>query len=255
MRKVLEAYNFGTDILTWLDILYKDPKSCVLNDGNFSKFFNLSKSCRQGDPLSPYLFILSIEPLSMEIKGNKNVKGIKLGNITLKIGQYADDTFVILDGSESSLQRFIDIFDSFKRCSGLQMNVEKTQAIWLGIKDTNPPKLCPDINLKWSQNFSLLGIIFTDNLQETIEINYDPKLKEIENVLKAYSKRYLSLIGKITVIKTLVIPKLVYLLSVLPWPGSHFIQTVEDMFCRFIWNNGKARISFIQLQKDILEGD
>ena len=71
MRKVLEAYNFGTDILTWFDILYKDTKSCVLIDGNFCEFFNLSKSCRQGDPLSPYLFILSIEPLSMEIKGNK----------------------------------------------------------------------------------------------------------------------------------------------------------------------------------------
>ena len=113
------------------------------------------------------------------------------------------------------------------------MNIEKTQAIWLGIKDTKPKKVCPNINLKWSQNFSLLVITFTDNLQETIEINYDSKLKEIENVLKAYSKRYLSLIRKITVIKTLVIPKLVYLLSVLPWLGSHFIQTVEDMFHRF----------------------
>ena len=99
-----------------------------------------------------------------------------------------------------------------------------------------------------------ISVLKTNQNQETIEINYDPKLKEIENVLKAYSKRYLSLIGKITVIKTLVIPKLVYLLSVLPWPGSHFIQTVEDMFRRFIWNNGKARISLIQLQKDIPEG-
>ena len=43
----------------------------------------------------------------MEIKGNKNVKGIELENVTLKIGQYADDTFVILDGSESSLQSCI----------------------------------------------------------------------------------------------------------------------------------------------------
>ena len=146
MRKLLEAYNFGTDLLTWFDILYKDPKSCVLNDGNFSEFFNLSKSCRQGNPLSPYLFTLSIEHLSMEIKGNKNVKGIKPGNITLKIGQYADDIFVILDGSESSLQSCIDIFDSFKRCSGL-MNAEKRQVIWLGIKDTlNQKKLCPKIS-------------------------------------------------------------------------------------------------------------
>ena len=38
MRKVLEAYNFGTALLTWFDILCKDPKSCVLNDGNFSEF-------------------------------------------------------------------------------------------------------------------------------------------------------------------------------------------------------------------------
>ena len=114
-----------------------------MNDGNFSEFFNLSKSCTQGDPLSPCLFILSIQPLSMEIKGNKNIKGIKLGNVILKIGQYADDTFVILEVSESSLQSCIDIFDSFKMCSGLKMNVEKTQAIWLGIKDTNPPKIVP----------------------------------------------------------------------------------------------------------------
>ena len=95
-------------------------------------FLNFSKSCRQGDPLSPYLFILSIEPLSMEIKGNKNVKGIKLGNVILKIGQYADDTFVILGGSESSLQSCIDIFDSFKRCSGLKINVEKHKQYGLG---------------------------------------------------------------------------------------------------------------------------
>ena len=76
------------------------------------------------------------------------------------IGQYADDTFVILDGSESSLKSCIDIFDSFNRCSGLKMNVEKAQAIWLGIKDTNQKILCPNINLKWSKKFSLLGITF-----------------------------------------------------------------------------------------------
>ena len=50
----------------------------------------------------------------MEIKGNKNVKGIKLGNVTLKMGQYTNDTFVMLEGSESTLQSYIDIFDSLK---------------------------------------------------------------------------------------------------------------------------------------------
>ena len=77
---------------------------------------------------------------------------------------------------------------------------------------------------------------------------------EIENVLKAYSTRLLSLIGKITVIKTLAIPKLVYLLTVLPSPGLKFIQAVENLFRNFIWNKGKPRISLSQLSQDISDG-
>ena len=254
IRKVLKSYNFGNDLLAWFDILYKEPKSCVLNNGHFSEFFSLSKSCRQGDPLSPYLFILSIEPLSMEIKNNKNIKGINLGDVDMKIGQYADDTFVILEDSEISLQNCINIFENFQKCSGLKMNLEKTQAVWLGVKDENQKRLCPNLKLNWSQNFTLLGIAFKSNIPETIEFNYNLKLNEIEKTLNAYSKRYLSLLGKITVIKALLIPKLVYILTVLPGPSFDFIHKVENLFRNFIWNSGKPRITLSKLAKDIPDG-
>ena len=55
-----------------------------------SEFFTIHRSCRQGDPLSLYLFILCIEPLAMAIKNNNIIKGITFGDIKLKIGQYAD---------------------------------------------------------------------------------------------------------------------------------------------------------------------
>ena len=59
----------------------------------------------------------------------------------MKIGQYADDTFVILEDSEISLQNCINIFENFQKCSGLKMNLKKTQAVWLGVKDENQKKI------------------------------------------------------------------------------------------------------------------
>ena len=104
--KVLEAYNFGEDFIKWFQILYNDANSTVINNGHFSEFFNVSRGCRQGDPLSPYIFILCVEPLAMEIKQKRNIKALKLGQYIDKIGQYADDTFLLQDGSVNHTSNF-----------------------------------------------------------------------------------------------------------------------------------------------------
>lgn len=71
--------------------------------GCLSIFFKLERECRQGDPISPYLFLICAEILSIKIKNNKNIKGIKINKTEYLISQYVDDTVLILDGSENSL--------------------------------------------------------------------------------------------------------------------------------------------------------
>ena len=60
----------------------------------------IQRGCRQGDPLSPYILILCAEILSIKIRNNKNIKGITINEDEYKLSQFADDTSLLLDGSE-----------------------------------------------------------------------------------------------------------------------------------------------------------
>ena len=71
MKKVLELFNFGQSIRTWISLFYTNIESCVLVNGHMSDWFYPQRGCRQGDSLSPYLFILSAEILSIMIRENK----------------------------------------------------------------------------------------------------------------------------------------------------------------------------------------
>ena len=113
-------------------------------------FFGLGRRVRQGCPLSPYLFILCAEVFATAIRGDNEVKGISVGNVECKLSQYADDTTMILDGSQTSLERSFALLDSFGQLSGLRVNCEKTEVLWIGSKKESNQIICPEKNVKWA---------------------------------------------------------------------------------------------------------
>ena len=121
-----------------LELFYANISSCVLNNGCASDFFSLHRGVRQGCTLSPYLFIVVAEVLGNAVRRDTEIRGIKLGNSECKLSQYADDTTMILDGSERLFSRTLYALDTFANVSGLKANYERTEALWIGShKNTN----------------------------------------------------------------------------------------------------------------------
>jgi hypothetical protein len=254
ITECLQAYNFGPKLINWYHTLYYNAESCVINNGHFSDFFHLRRGCRQGDPLSSYIFILAIEPLGMELKNNPHIRGIQIGQTEVMLGQYADDTFLLLKNDERSLRAALETFRKFYICSGLRINMEKTKAVWIGSKAFSEDKLCPEMKLTWETSFILLGIKFNVRMQNLLEENLNTKVNDIKKILVHYEKRNLSILGKVTVIKTFVIPKLIHVLSILANDSNTLINDIQKIIAKFVWNNGSSKIAMLQLAQQYENG-
>ena len=105
IQKSLEFFGFSDYILNCFKTLYSNITAAIENNGHLSTFFPISRGVRQGDPLSPYIFIISIELLSAAIKFDPDIKGVLLENSEYLITQYADDSTLILGDDSKSLQK------------------------------------------------------------------------------------------------------------------------------------------------------
>ena len=101
------------------------------------------------------------------IRKNKQIKGIQIEDVNLNVTQYADDTTVILDGSEKSLEQVVKTLDTFQQMCGLKINHQQTSAVWTSNRKGNNSPICSHLNLDWKLNgqFDMLGVTFDTDLK------------------------------------------------------------------------------------------
>ena len=261
MTTLFLFFNFGPSLRQWVKIFYKDISSCIFYNGHCSNYFDIERGVKQGDPLSPYLFIIAAEILSLKAKQSNSLRGIVVDGKEFFLGQFADDTFFLLDSCDETLSGCPDLLDLFASISGLKTNCDKLKAIWLGSKKkTGCGKiLLPEAGLQWisDENWTVLGITFNIFMDDYgANLNYETKIEEIEEkLLKSWSFRNLTLLGKIAVRKSLAIRlKLVHLFQTLPNPTNAQLIKLNTQLYKFIWNNKPDKISRKIIVRNIPEG-
>ena len=198
INKTLQHFGFGPSLLNWIKLFYCSIESCILNNGWGSNFFKLSRGVRQGCPLSPYLFILSVEVLAEAIRKKQKIKGIEINGNEFKLSQYADDTTLILDGSKESCLESLVLIETFGNVSGLRLNIKKTEALWIGSKKIVTSNFSQKkISNGQRKKVKALGVWLSTDPNIIISLNYKEKMEKIRSMLGCWNFRRLTLLGKI----------------------------------------------------------
>ena len=114
---------------------------------------------------------------------------------------------------------------------------------------------CKNYNLDWEQKpLKILGVTFTAEVFDIWAHNVDETMHKINSLINIWSKRRLTLPGKITVIKSLILSKFTHLFLALPNPPGEFQKLLERKLFKFLWSNGPDRISRKNIVKNIQAG-
>ena len=179
----MEKFGFGFDFIDWIKILINKQESCVINGSRTTKYFNLERGARQGDPISAYLFILVLEILFLLTKSSNDINGVKLLQHEYL---YADDTTFLLK-DEISIKNVFSLIDNFSKVSGLRHNIKKCEIAGIGVLKNVNVALCgmKNVNLT-EETIKILGVHLSYNKKLQDDRNFCDSIKNIVNVLKLW---------------------------------------------------------------------
>ena len=247
----LAAFNFGSSFIQWIQTFYQNISSCVLNNGFSTGPFEIQRGVRQGDPLSPYLFIIVLEVLAVSIRKNKDIQGIVVDGIEIKLELFADDLTVFLR-NDWSLRHLLALISKFGICSGLVINFDKTEMFILGNSVMAPAQDQSIMNINVKRAVKILGVYFTYDSRLRHKLNFKEIIDAVKTKLQLWKWRNLTIIGRIQIVKTFVIPPIMYRAGSI-CIDKEVVTEANRIIFDFIWK-GKDKVKRASLVGDIKDG-
>ena len=138
LYSIMTQMGFSVKWINWISSCLNSGYASVLVNGSPTKEFKIEKGLRQGDPLSPFLFILAIEALNVALvhaRNNNIFQGIKVGkdNINVSHIQFADDALIMGEWSLINVRNLSRILTCFHLASGLKVNFNKSKLFGIGV--------------------------------------------------------------------------------------------------------------------------
>jgi hypothetical protein len=245
-------------------LLYKGLQNDLIINGEVVGNHKVTNGVKQGDALSCTLFILAMEPLLKRIEKNEAIKSIE--SVTLqykwpKVVGYADDITCITTNEIACKQAIFNEYEKFTNIAGLKLNADKTEIFNFagGLYNYSDPLTLTNVTYLGS-NYEIVpvneikinGIIMSKNVERSKELNCDTLIQKMDKHFRQWSKRGLSLLGRIQIFKTFGLSQFLYHLATFE-PTLINWKAIQTRINKFLWNKNYANNSApSRIKKEIM---
>ncbi|XP_071700296.1 uncharacterized protein [Rutidosis leptorrhynchoides] len=200
--------GFGGKWRKWIFACLSSASISVLINGSPTNEFNISRGVRQGDPLSPFLFIIAAEGLNILTKAATNsglFRGVEIGADKILVShlQYADDTIFIGDWSRSNAYSIRNLLKCFELASGLKLNFQKSCLYGIGVDHNEASLFANGIGCQVGKfPFTYLGLPIGSKMKKVGDWN--PVIEKFKARLSKWRMRTMSFDGRMILIKSIL---------------------------------------------------
>ncbi|GKV31782.1 hypothetical protein SLEP1_g40447 [Rubroshorea leprosula] len=230
--------GFNATWRKWIQECLKSSSISILINGSPTKQFPVYKGIRQGDPLSPFLFLIVAEGLNGLVSSAVEkgwYKGVPIGSGGTMVThlQFADDTLFFGEATEDNIWVIKCIMRTFELASGLKINFRKSELMGVGVDKSWSGKMAYRLYCKEGELLvKYLGIPIGGS-QRRVAM-WQPLVESVKRKLATWKGRQLSMGGRITLINSVLSSLPVFLMSVFVIPKG-IIYAIDKIRKSFLW--------------------
>jgi hypothetical protein len=238
--KILQKLNFPSNIIEYIKILYEESVSIFKVNNQLTGKVPLNRGIKQGCPLAALLYIVYIEPFILTLQNH--IKGIEIGSTQFKTSCYIDDIHMFVS-DEYEISTIAVIIEKYHQCTNSQINLSKSQILGLG--RWSHKNNCTVDWLKTVNIMEILGVLFTNSMTKTINLNSQVATHKTRMCLKTAKTQRLTIHQRVIFANTFVVSKITHTAKILPMPLKA-IKKIQSMINKFVWTGRFEKLSLGQ---------
>ena len=244
LRQTMSKVGFSVTWIRQVMSLSLTASATIIVNGEQSQPFKLQRYVRQGCPLAPYLFLLTVDVLGQMLQHpDCHVKGLCLpDNSFITNHMFADDTLLLLEGNTDNMDKAIAVINKFGAASGAKLNLHKSIGVWI----SHTPRAWSwgkKAGFKWLQPGEVtkyLGYPFGTQLSQ--HENDNKMLGQICKHLHRWAGHKLSLAGRIMVSNQVILSSIWYLASCMDF-SNQALKLVRATVRNYMWSGKKDTVA------------
>ncbi|GJS57179.1 RNA-directed DNA polymerase, eukaryota [Tanacetum coccineum] len=250
LDEVLQKFGFGSKWRHWIQSCLKSSRGSILINGSPTEEFQFYKGLKQGDSLSPFLFILIMETLHISFKRvveEGMFTGIKLPNsVEISHMFFADDAVFIGKWCDKNIGTLTNVLECFRRASGLKFNMSKSKIMGVHVEQSTVSRAANSLGcLVLRAPFTYLGTKVGGNMHHIA--SWQEVVNKVKERLSKWKMKALSIGGRLTLIKSVLGSIPIFHLSIYKAPVK-VLKELESIRRRFFHGHeqGKNKATWIK---------